>query len=65
MAGITETILRAHKLTYRASEDELYADGIHVGGADTLTRDLMLQLTDKSWHDSDDEALFSAIVEIE
>lgn len=57
----TETILAAKTLTYDAAEDVVYADGRNVGGADVMTREVMLSLTDKSYHEDSDEALFDAI----
>lgn len=50
-------------LTYNQAEDELYADGVHIGGADALTRELMLARLDESWHGDSDETLFDACVE--
>ncbi len=58
-----DKILAAKKLTYDADTDTLYADGVEVGTADTMTRELMLKLADESWHNDDDETLFDALVE--
>lgn len=58
-----EKILAAAKLTYDNETDTLYADGVEVGSADTMTRELMLKLSDESWHNDDDETLFGALVE--
>lgn len=58
-----DTILAAKKLTYDADTDTLYADGVEVGTAATMSRELMLKLTDESSHNDDDEALFDALVE--
>lgn len=56
-------ILAARKLTYDNETDTLYADGVEVGSASTLTRKLMLKLAGESWHNDDDETLFDALVE--
>jgi len=58
-----EKILAAEELTYDPATDTLFADGVEVGTADTMTRELMLALADESWHDASDEDLFEALVE--
>lgn len=54
-------ILSAKKLRYDAEQDIVFADGKNVGGADVMTREIMLKLVDESWHKDSDETLFDAI----
>ena len=55
-------LVTADQIIYDSANDSLYADGKHVGGADAFTRRAMMARADESWHDSDDEALFEALV---
>lgn len=59
---INKIIIDAEELSYDAEIDTLYADGVEVGNADTMTRELMLTLADESCHTDDDETLFDALV---
>jgi hypothetical protein len=65
MKTITDTtaaIITAEDLTYDPETDTLFADGVEVGTAETMTRELMLKLADESWHDASDEDLFDVLV---
>lgn len=60
-----KTILRnAKTLSYDPATDALYADGVLVGGASDLTRDIMLaRLAEPSeYADASDETIFDVVV---
>jgi hypothetical protein len=61
---IETAIKSAARLTYDPTTDTLSADGCAVGGADALTREMMLEMIDESSSGDDDEALFDSLVEI-
>lgn len=58
-------IKAASNLTYNPNTDELFADGLLVGGASDMTRELMLdRLSEPNDHaDDSDETLFDIVVD--
>lgn len=56
------TIKAAKKLEYNPATDELFADGAYVGGASTMTYEMMQSMVDETNRDDDEETLFDALV---
>ena len=54
--------MKTTKYTYNPETDELFADGRLVGGADYLTREMMLALLSDEHDDDSDETLFDLVV---
>lgn len=55
-------IKAAKKLTYNPTTDELFADGESVGGASSMSYELMQSMVDETNRDDDEETLFDALV---